>query len=81
MYALIIVDVASQIDQRPKIPNFLKEAGKATMNDEASSRICGNTWLIDLNKDLPLLRHLLDFADGYTVPCKISYFETKPEFT
>ena len=80
MYALVICDVASQIDQKPKIPNFLKEVETATMNDESSSKICGNTWLIDLNTDLLLFRHLLDLADGYTVPYKISYFETKPEF-
>lgn len=80
MYALFIIDIASQIDQRPKVSNFLRDAEEATTHGEASSRICGNTWLIDLNNNLLLLRLLLDLADEYLLPYKISFSEIKPKF-
>lgn len=81
MYALLIVDIVSQIDEITKAKNFLRDTLKPTMNDEASSRICGGTWLIDVKNNLILLRQLLDLLDDYKIPYRVSYFENKPEFT
>ncbi len=81
MYALIILDLVPKASQVGVLPNLLRDLQSRAGNISENSSISEGVWLLDLNSYLSFLRILLDWADSNTISYKISYSETKPEFT
>jgi hypothetical protein len=81
MYALIVFDISPQVTAKDVLQNFLQEIEKCNPNNVTSSKIFGSVWLIDLNNELSFLRNILGMADLHKIPYKVSFLESKPEFT
>ena len=81
MYALIIFDLVSKLPGNMGLPNLLQALQTQAEDISQTASIFGGVWLVDLNTELKLFRVLLDWADSHTISYKISFSETKPEFT
>ncbi len=81
MYALIVFDLVSKLPGNMGLPDLIQDLQMQADKISKAASIFGGIWLLDLNSELTLFRLLLDWADSHTISYKISYSETKPEFT
>jgi hypothetical protein len=81
MYALILFDISTRITETDLLKSFEKDVEQCKPHNVTSSKIFGCAWLIDLNNELSFLRNILGVADQHKISYKVSFLESKPEFT
>jgi hypothetical protein len=81
MYALIIFDVTPKLSEDIMLPHFLENIQNICKDSSEPPEPFGFSVIVNLKVDLLTLCKFLGVADDHTISYKISYFETKPEFT
>jgi hypothetical protein len=81
MYALVLLDLSPNTIDKLGLMRFLESIENNDLQKTKNTRIFDSAWLIDLNNGLPFFRNILDAAQDHKVPCKVSFFEHKLEFS
>ena len=81
MYALIIFDVTPKISEPIPLLHFSESIRNICKDSLEPLEAFGFSVILNLKVDLLSLCKFLDVANAHTISYKISYFETKPEFT
>lgn len=81
MHALIIFDVTPKISEEIVLLHFLESMQNICKDSLEPLEAFGFSVILNLKVDLLALCKFLDVANVHAISYKISYFETKPEFT
>lgn len=80
MYALVLIDTFPRKIGEVEWMTLLEKIENNMLPKAKSSKIFGNVWLIDVSNELSFFRNILDMVQENSLPCKVSFFDQKPDF-